>query len=135
MKGDLCIKSGYTFLSSTLKIEDIIMNAKNNGYDYLGIIDRDVMFGVMEFYNSCISNNIKPIIGVEFDVSNNTVLCLIAKDKEGYLALSKLSSAVNVNKEKVTVEMIKEYKNHLIVVIPSYRGLKNIYKAFGLNIG
>jgi len=83
----------------------------------------------MEFYNACVSNNIKPIIGAEFSISNDTVLCLIAKDKDGYVALSKLSSLVNVNKVKISVEMLKDYKEHLIVIIPGFRGLKNIDKS------
>ena len=128
MKGELCIKSGYSFLSSTLKIEDIVDIAKINNYEYLCLMDKDVMFGTMEFYNACMANSIKPLIGVEFEVSNNTTLCLIAKDKEGYLGLCKLSSLVNVTKEKITIELLDEYKEHLIVVIPSYRGLKQLSK-------
>ncbi len=128
MRGELCIKSGYTFLSSTLKIENIVDVAKKNKYDYLGLIDKDVMFGCMEFYNLCTRNNIKPIIGVEFELSNETLVCLIAKDNEGYKALVKLSSNVNVKKEKLNLESIKEYKEHLIVVLPGYRGLKKINK-------
>ena len=118
MKGELCIKSGYSFLSSTLKVEDIISIAKNNNFEYLGLIDKDVMFGVMEFYNACVSNNIKPVIGVEFEINNDTTLCLIAKDKDGYLALTKLSSLASVNKTKLSVDMLKVYKEHLIVILP-----------------
>ena len=66
MKGELCIKTGYSFLSSTLKVEDIIDIAKNNKYEYLGIMDKDVMFGTMEFYNACVKNNIKPLDAVGF---------------------------------------------------------------------
>ena len=128
MKGELCIKSGYSFLSSTLKIEDIISVAKNNKYDYLSVVDKDVMFGAIEFYNACINEGIKPIIGVEFEISNGTILCLLAKDKIGYLSLCKLSSLVNVKKEKVTVEMIKECEGHLVVIMPGYRALKNFNK-------
>lgn len=129
MKGELCIKSGYTFLSSTLKIEDLISIAKEKELKYLGIMDKEVMFGCMEFYKACVSNGIKPIIGVEFDLDNGMLLCLIAKDYDGYLALVKLSSFVNTKtKEKITLEMVKEYKEHLIVVVPGYRGLKNVNK-------
>ena len=128
MKGELCIKSGYTFLSSTLKIEDIITVAKEKKYSYLGLIDKDVMFGCMEFYNACKKNDIKPIIGVEFELNNGTVVCLIAKDNEGYLALVKLSSFINTNKEKLTIDLVKEHKEHLIVVVPGFRGLKHIDK-------
>ena len=127
MKGELCIKSGYTFLSSTLKVEDIINVAKEKKYTYLGLIDKDVMFGCMEFYNACKKNNIKPIIGVEFEL-NNGIVCLIAKDNEGYLSLVKLSSFVNTSKEKLTIDLVKEHKDHLIVVVPGFRGLKHIEK-------
>ena len=41
------------------------------------------MFGVMEFYKKCISNNIKPIIGLEIIVDNE-ILVLYAKDYNGY---------------------------------------------------
>ena len=128
MRGELCIKSGYSFLSSTLKIENIIEIAKKNKYEYLCIMDKDVMFGVMEFYNACVSNGIKPLIGVEFSLDNDTILGVIAKDKEGYLGLCKLSSLVNVNKGKITVDILKDYKEHLIVILPSYRGLKHLNK-------
>ena len=91
MKGELCVKSGYTFLSSTLKVEDIVSYASSNKYDYISIVDKDVMFGCMEFYDLCIKNKVKPIIGVEFELLNNLV-CLLAKDNDGYLGLVKLSS-------------------------------------------
>lgn len=128
MKGELCIKSGYSFLSSTLKVEDIIEVAKNNKYEYLCIMDKDVMYGALEFYNACVNNNIKPLIGVEFDINNDTTLCLIAKNKNGYLGLCKMSSLVNVDKEKITIELLKEYKEDLLVIMPSYRGLKKLNK-------
>ena len=128
MKGELCIKTGYSFLSSTLKVEDVIEIAKNNKYEYLGIMDKDVMFGTMEFYNACVKNNIKPLIGMEVDVNNDTTLCLFAKDKVGYLALVKISSLINVSKSKITLDMIKEHKEHLVVILPGFRGLKKINK-------
>ena len=116
MEGELCIKSGYSFLSSTLKIEDIINIAKIKKYKYLTIMDKGVMFGALEFYNACKANNIKPIIGVEFDISNDTILCAIAKNKQGYQALAKLSSEVNVNKNKITIDKLKEYRDNLIII-------------------
>ncbi len=128
MKGELCVKSGYSFLSSTLKIEDIISISKSKNYDYLCLMDSNVMYGCMEFYKACIANNIKPLIGMEIELDNEMIVGLIAKDYNGYLALSKLSSYINVNKLKVNLEMIKEYKDSLIVILPSYRAFKKINK-------
>lgn len=128
MRGELCVKSGYSFLSSTLKVEDIINIAKNRNYEYMCLMDSNVMYGCMEFYNACISNNIKPLIGMELELDNEMIICLIAKNYDGYLALSKLSSYINVNNLKVNLEMIKEYKDNLIVILPSYRAFKKIDK-------
>ncbi len=128
MRGELCVKSGYSFLSSTLKIEDIISISKSKNYDYLCLMDSSVMYGCMEFYKACIANNIKPLIGMEIELDNEMIVALIAKDYNGYLALSKLSSYINVNKLKVNLEMIKEYKDNLIVILPSYRAFKKINK-------
>ena len=128
MRGELCVKSGYSILSSTLKIEDIISISKSKNYDYLCLMDSSVMYGCMESYKACITNNIKPLIGMEIELDNEMIVALIAKDYNGYLALSKLSSYINVNKLKVNLEMIKEYKDNLIVILPSYRAFKKINK-------
>lgn len=128
MKGELCLKSGYSFLSSTLKIEDIINVGINRKYDYLGLIDKNIMFGCKEFYYACLKNNIKPIIGVEFEI-DDCIVCLIAKNNAGYNNLVKLSSIVNTRKDKINFSNISEYSENLIVVIPSYRGLKKYNKT------
>ena len=53
MKCELCVKSGYSFLSSTLRMDKLIKYAKDNNYDSLGLMDKNVMFGVKEFYDKC----------------------------------------------------------------------------------
>ena len=128
MKTQLCIKSGYSFLSSTLKVDDIICYGVNNNYDVLSLIDHNVMYGVKEFYDKCKQKQIKPIIGVEFDVEN-FVVCLLAKNSEGYQNLVKLSSYINNGKNVyLTLKELITYKEGLIAVIPSFRGVKAISK-------
>ena len=134
MKAELCIKSGYSFLSSTLKIDTIINYALNNNYDCLGLIDHNVMFGIKEFVDKCNKNNIKPIIGVELDVED-FLICLLVKDENGYKNIVKLSSLINNgNNAYLTIADLETYKQGLLAVIPSFRGLKNISKEkiFGL---
>jgi DNA polymerase-3 subunit alpha len=50
------------------------------------------MFGTIEFYNGCLKNNLKPIIGLQI---NDIVY--IAKDNEGLKQLYKLSSKQQTN--------------------------------------
>ena len=128
MKCELCIKSGYSFLSSTLRMDKLIKYAKENKYDSLGLMDRNVMFGVKEFYEGCKQNNIKPIIGVEFDVED-FIICLIAKDEVGYKNLVKLTSYKNSSREaSLTIENLKEYKEGVIGIVPSFRAFKDMNK-------
>ena len=128
MKAQLCIKSGYSFLSSTLKIDDIISYAKENEYTILGLMDHNVMYGSKEFYDKCIQNDIKPIIGIELDVED-FMICLLAKDDIGYKNIVKLSSKINNSKDSyLTISDLELYKKGVVGIIPSYRGIKSISK-------
>ena len=80
------VKTVYTFLSSLITVDDLINYAKDNNYQELCICD-DNMYGVMEFITKCKSNNINPIVGVDF----NDFL-LFAKNYDGYINLMKLST-------------------------------------------
>lgn len=80
------VKTMYTFLSSVIEIDDLINYAKSNNLDSLFICDKN-MYGVMEFITKCQNNNIKPIVGVDFDN-----YLLYAKNYNGYQNLMKLTT-------------------------------------------
>ena len=43
MKCELCVKSGYSFLSSTLRVDKLIAYASSNNFDYLALVDKNVI--------------------------------------------------------------------------------------------
>lgn len=112
------IRSEYSFLNSLIKIKEYVDFAKKNKLSCLVMSDNN-MHGVMEFYNLCIENNIKPIISINhvFEFSGKKFnLNLICKNYEGYLNLCKISSKLLEN----NVNDIKEflvYLNDLIIII------------------
>ena len=55
----------YSFLDGAIRIKDLVAKAKEFGMPALAITDHGGMFGVVEFYNTCMQNGIKPIIGFE----------------------------------------------------------------------
>ena len=121
----LYLKTDNSLLESLIKIDDLILYAKKHNLKYLAIAD-NTMYGVMEFYNKCLINNIKPIIGYELLIENK-IIVLYAKNNNGYKNLIKISSL-----ENKTVDTIKAYANDLICIIPFeskdiYDYLKNIY--------
>lgn len=114
MVGALYIKTHYTLLSSMIKIPDLIIKAKEYGYQSIAITDTN-MYGVMEFYKTCKKQEIKPIVGLELDF-NGFKIVLYAKNYLGYQNLIKLTTIKSY--EKITLENLITYSNNLILVLP-----------------
>ncbi len=109
----LNIKSNYSLLSSMLRIDDIIEYSIKNNQLTASLCDNN-MYGVMNFYQKCIKNNLKPIIGLEIK-TDELDICLYIKDYRGYQSLIKLSTIQN--ERIVKLEDLKEYKDNLICIV------------------
>ena len=120
----LRIKTSYSLLTSLNDIHKMVLFCKESGIDTLCITDSN-MYGVMEFYKECISNNIKPVIGLELIINNNIVL-LYAKNYSGYQNLTRLIYLKQ--NEEITFDKLKKYNNDLICV--STTDLSNIFDDF-----
>ena len=86
----LGIKTDYSLLQSLIKIPDLINILKEHNVTACGILD-DNLFGSMCFYNSCINNDIKPIIGLSISI-NEYKIYLYAKNYDGYQNLLKINT-------------------------------------------
>lgn len=111
----LQVKTNYSLLSSLNNINELVSQAKKNGYQALAITDENNMFGVMEFYLECKKNSIKPIIGIELTY-NNTILLLYAKNIQGYKNLIKLATIKS--DRDITTKDLLTYKEDLILIMP-----------------
>ena len=110
----LYVKTNYSLLSSLISIDNLLHFLKNHNYSQVAITDNN-MFGVMEFYKKCKCLNIKPIIGLEISLENDTIL-MYAKDYVGYKTLIKLSTIQS--ERKVEINDILKYHNSVIVIVP-----------------
>ena len=72
MYSPLGIKSEYSLLTSLIKISNLVELAKQNNITTLGLLD-DNLNGVMEFYDTCLLNNIKPVIGLKVNINDYEV--------------------------------------------------------------
>lgn len=111
----LQVKTSYSILNSLNDIKKLTKLAKMYGYTSLAITDNNNMFGVMEFYNECKNNDIKPIIGIELNVLDTKIL-LYAKNLKGYKNLIKLSTIIS--DRDLTINDLEVYKDNLILVMP-----------------
>lgn len=97
----LNVRTVFTLLKSSLKIEDYIITAKEYGYKHVGIADVNVLYGVYTFYQHAIKNGLKPLIGMTLeiegvvDLNQKYSLLLYAKNLNAYHHLIKISRLVN----------------------------------------
>lgn len=123
----LQVKTCYSILNSLNRIDDLTKRAKDMGYSSLAITDINNMFGVYEFYLSCLKNDIKPIIGIEVKSSFDNYI-LIAKNNNGYKNLIKI--ATTLSSGDISTCDIKKYSKDIILIMPCYSYNKEIIGLF-----
>ena len=110
----LKVTTDYTMMKSLIPVSSLIKKCSDSSISVCGICDEN-LYGVMEFYNSCLEAHIKPIIGLEVEI-NHVPFYLYARNYEGYLGLLK----IHTKKEKgelgiIDIEMYQELLN---IVLP-----------------
>lgn len=100
----LNVRSVYSLLSSTLRINDYVARGAQLGYDILGLADHSVLHGALEFHNVCLKHNIKPLYGLKVEIlgiyrqDQKFSFLVYAMDQEGFRQLSKLSRLLTSHK-------------------------------------
>ena len=133
----LHVHSHFSLLNAIPKIPELISAAKKDGQTSLALTDDGNLYGAIEFYKTCIAEEIKPIIGVDFYVAPRTRhdkehridnhtsrLVLLAKNKEGYDNLVKLVTYSNTEgfyyRARIDQGLIEKYSKDLIAILPSF---------------
>ena len=118
--------SSYSLSESTLKINNLVLQAKKNNMPAIAITDNNNMFGVFEFAQECVKNNIQPIIGtsislIDVKVKNKiSQITFLAKNEIGYkniLHLSSLSHLNNFSDVGIKFNQIENYSDGLFCYI------------------
>ncbi|MCK5022022.1 MAG: DNA polymerase III subunit alpha [Candidatus Pacebacteria bacterium] len=140
--------SHYSLLNALPKIKALVSLAKEYKMPALALTDSGNMYGTIEFYNECLKQEIKPIIGVDFYVAlktrhdkrsgidnRNNRLILLAKNEKGYKNLIRLVTDSHIQgfyyKARVDKELLEKYKEGLICIMPHFSG--EISKALVVN--
>lgn len=110
----LNLKTEYSLLSSLIRIPELIVYAKEQGWTSLVLTDTN-LYGAMEFYQACQKNNIKPIIGLEVSCTDLTIL-LYAKSYQGYQSLLKLSTLQS--SRALEISDLEHFSTDLLCIVP-----------------
>ena len=129
--------SHYSLLNALPKTKELVQTAKDLKMPALALTDAGNMYGTIEFYQTCMKNEIKPIIGVDFYVATRTRndkqggidnrrtrLVLLAKNEVGYKNLIKLVTDSYFEgfyyKPRIDRELIEKYHEGLICIMPHF---------------
>lgn len=111
--------SHYSLLSALPKIDALVKRAKYYEMPAVALTDHANMYGAIEFFKACEKKEIKPIVGVEFDIRHEDrtfQIVLIARTLEGYRNLMRIVSIVNVEnptEPTLSFETLIAYKEGL----------------------
>ncbi|MGX7106854.1 DNA polymerase III subunit alpha [Hutsoniella sourekii] len=91
----------YSLLASTVTLEEYIKKAKELGYLSLGIADKEVLHGALEFYRLCQKYGMHALIGMRLELAGlvkqdqSYSFLLYARSYSGYQALMQISYLLN----------------------------------------
>ena len=146
----------YSLQDGACTVDGLIKAAKKHNMKSVAITDHGVMYGAAEFYNKAKKEGIKPILGMEayivvegsrFDrakaeeVNNKkrskhyNHLILLAKNKQGYDNLSRLSTLGHTEgfyyKPRIDLEILKQYREGLICTTACAGGVVSTHLVNG----
>jgi len=135
----LHLHSEYSLLDGAIRLNDLFEKCKEYGMDSVAITDHGTMHGAAEFYEKANKASIKPIIGCEVYVAPRSLkdktdqdrrglthLVLLAKNREGYLNLCKLTSIAQFEgfyyKPRIDRELLADHSDGLIALSACLKG-------------
>ncbi|MEI9920618.1 MAG: DNA polymerase III subunit alpha [Bacteroidota bacterium] len=129
----LHLHSQYSVLQATADVKEIVQKAKDSGMTAVAMTDFGNMYGAFKFVTEALKQQIKPIVGCEFYVSETRktlkftkdnpdkryTQVLLAKNKKGYHNLAKLSSTGFIEGlygiyPRVDKHLVEQYKEGVI---------------------
>ncbi len=98
--------SGYSFLSSALRMDEYLSSCKKFGYTHVAISDISTLQGAPEFFDKAKEQGLTPIIGEELEI-DGIKFCFYVYNELGYESLLNL----HYNDQLKTNKLDRLFKN------------------------
>lgn len=123
----LHVHSEYSLLDGACRIKRLVSRAKEMGMSAVAVTDHGNVYAAVEFFDECKAQGIKPIIGCEMYVAEDSRferagrpyhLILLCKNEQGYKNLCKLSSASFTEgfyyKPRIDFKLLRQHSEGLV---------------------
>ena len=94
----LHLHTEYSLVNGMIRVGGLVEQTRANQMPSVAITDIGNFYATVKFFNKCVAQGIKPIIGAEVYIENPdkvtqpTILVLLVQDEQGYVNLSELLS-------------------------------------------
>ncbi|MEW4353696.1 DNA polymerase III subunit alpha [Streptococcus pneumoniae] len=129
-------KTVYSFMDSLITIPKYIEKAKDMGYRYLGMMDKDNLYGAYQFLEVAQANGIRPLIGLDVTVIYEGTplnVRLLALSTRGYQHLMKISTLKMTGKKDWSD--IAHLLEDVVVIVPVGEGIDDLDLGVDFYIG
>ena len=123
MFAPLNVKTEYSFLDSSVKVDDYLETALKMGYQTVGICDVGNLHAVFRFVKKAEARGLRPVIGTELSFEWQGLpiaFSFVAKNTKGYKNLLRISTLYNYGRRRF--EDIHSYLDGLVLVVPEAYG-------------
>jgi DNA polymerase III alpha subunit len=109
----LHLHSEYSFHAGVPTVPELIRRAKAYGLEALALTDTDRVSGLLLFYQQCLEQGIKPILGVELSFPNPSPtpgpkrkLVMLARNRDGYADLCEITTSRQLDPTNFTIKNV-----------------------------
>ncbi len=122
----LHVHSNYSLLDGTMSVRSLVEHVCKLGMTTVALTDHNALYGAIEFYQICKEAGVKPIIGAQISLTDDSALVLLVRNETGYRNLCEIISTGHLRgghlNFKCELNDILTYKEGLIVLSGGKRG-------------
>ncbi len=122
----LHVHSQYSLLEGTATVEALAEQAAAWGMPALALTDRDALYGAVPFARAARSYGVRPIAGLCLTMAGGSSLTLLARDRQGYANLCRLSSLQQTRPAGapagLSLETLADHRQGLVVLTGGREG-------------
>jgi len=123
---ELHCHSNFSFLDGASHIEELVLRARELGYEALALTDHDGLHGAMEFAQCARAWGLRPITGAEVTLANGHHLTLLCETQRGYANLCRLLTHAHLDHQRgkpcIEPEVLARHTEGLIALSGCRRG-------------
>jgi error-prone DNA polymerase len=123
---ELHLHSHWSLLEGASSPLELVLRARELGYEALALTDHDGLYGAMEFAQCARAWGIRPITGAELTLESGHHLTLLCETQRGYANLCRLLSHAHLTHEKgqpaIDMDTLARHAEGLIALSGCRRG-------------